>query len=154
MKELLADFRRYSSVCFEAFGDRVKHWITLNEPQVYSWLVAMVLSKDFDMSVDRWRLAKNLILAHAQAVDVYRSDFKATQNGVIGITLNIEWVKPVDDSPSARGAAQRSLDIMAGLFADPIYKGHMNSMALEVSKGALGDFSPEEWRLVAGSSDL
>lgn len=30
-EELYLDFERYSRVCFEAFGDRVKHWITHNE---------------------------------------------------------------------------------------------------------------------------
>lgn len=77
-------------------------------------------------------LARNLILAHARAVKVYRSEFKPQQKGVIGITLvsgfrgrwaeyqNIEWVKGWDESEPAQAAAQRSLSIMAGLYADPI----------------------------------
>ncbi|KAL0653040.1 hypothetical protein Bca4012_095731 [Brassica carinata] len=30
--EIVNDFRDYAELCFQKFGDRVKHWMTLNEP--------------------------------------------------------------------------------------------------------------------------
>ncbi|CAK9143423.1 unnamed protein product [Ilex paraguariensis] len=34
--EIVVDFCNYAELCFWEFGDRVKHWITLNEPVIYS----------------------------------------------------------------------------------------------------------------------
>jgi beta-glucosidase len=30
-KEIVLDFLCYAQLCFDRFGDRVKHWITINE---------------------------------------------------------------------------------------------------------------------------
>lgn len=46
-------------------------------------------------------VAHNLILSHASAVKVYRDEFKPTQQGQIGITLNGDWEVPYDDSPES-----------------------------------------------------
>lgn len=43
----------------------------------------------------------NVILSHAHAVKVYRDEFKPTQGGQIGITLNGDWQMPYDDNPES-----------------------------------------------------
>ena len=43
----------------------------------------------------------SVILAHARAVALYRKQYKSEQGGVIGITLNGDWMIPYDDSPAS-----------------------------------------------------
>jgi beta-glucosidase len=49
----------------------------------------------------RRSVAHNVILAHAHAVKIYREQFKSSQKGVIGFTLNGDWTMPFDDSPES-----------------------------------------------------
>jgi beta-glucosidase len=37
-ERFVPDFERYATVCFERFGNRVRHWLTFNEPWVISIL--------------------------------------------------------------------------------------------------------------------
>ncbi|KAJ8124541.1 hypothetical protein O1611_g9098 [Lasiodiplodia mahajangana] len=34
--QFIADFKRYARLCYERFGDRVKSWVTFNEPYIIS----------------------------------------------------------------------------------------------------------------------
>ncbi len=114
------DFVAYARVLFERLGDRVTNWITINEPIIYEMFNAMGMKGDTwtdDMAI---AYTKSLLLSHARTVDLYRREFKAKQGGQIGITLNIDFVVPIDDSPAAIEAAQDANDQMLGQFADPI----------------------------------
>ncbi len=45
-------------------------------------VLSLYLRKSVDIA------AHNVLLAHAEAVDIYRRFFQKTQKGIIGITLN------------------------------------------------------------------
>jgi beta-glucosidase len=47
------------------------------------------------------RVGHNLLVSHAHTVDLYRTVFKPKQNGRIGITLNVGWTIPYDESPES-----------------------------------------------------
>ncbi|KAJ8701149.1 Beta-glucosidase 1B [Pleurotus ostreatus] len=127
--EVVKDYTRYAKVCFEAFGDRVKHWLTINEP----WCVSILgygrgvfapgrssdrsRSLEGDSSTEPWIVGHSIILAHAHAVKAYREEFKPKQRGQIGITLNGDWEMPYDDSPENVAAAQHALDFAIGWYA-------------------------------------
>ena len=60
-----------------------------------------------------WLVGHNVILSHAHAAKLYKTEFQARQGGTIGITLNGDWAEPFDDSPESRSLPsdpQRSRD--------------------------------------------
>jgi hypothetical protein len=59
-------------------------------------------------------VAHNQILVHAHTVDLYRRKFQPTQGGRIGITLNIDWVVPIDESREAKDAADLAVAMALG----------------------------------------
>lgn len=149
-------FQEYARICFENFGDRVKHWITLNEP----WVVAMLGHGQGDCAPGRissdepYRVGHQLLRAHARAVNIYRDQFQSQQNGKIGLTCNSDWREPLTDSPADQAAAQRSLEFFLGWFADPVHFGEYPAeMQRRVGK-RLPQFSSEDRALIQNSSDF
>lgn len=78
-------FAVYAKTCFEAFGDRVKLWVTINEPKYYSYCSNMVGNYPPNYKVDFARYFATLYheaVASAMAVKIYHD---MNLGGVIGI---------------------------------------------------------------------
>lgn len=149
-------FAEYARLCFECFGDRIKHWITLNEP----WVVAVlgygqgVFAPGHVSNSEPYLAAHNLLIAHAKAVHVYRDDFQSKQEGMIGITNNCDWREPLTDSQEDKDAADIALEFFLAWFADPIYLGdYPESMQRNVGD-RMPVFSSQEKAMLLGSSDF
>lgn len=81
-------FAEYAELCFVRFGDRVKHWITVNEPQCFSvcgyslGIHAPGRSSDRstcaqgNSATEPYLVAHNVLRAHAAAASLYHSKFK------------------------------------------------------------------------------
>lgn len=116
-------FADYAHVVGKRLGDRVKNWITHNEP----WVMAMsgYLFGEHAPGLQDPRLAAhavhNLLLSHGLAVDALRSS--CSQPIKVGITLNLSPIYPASDSEEDRQAAFRIDGMLNRIFLDPIYRG-------------------------------
>ena len=110
-KDITKYFKEYANLCFDRFGDRVKNWITLNEP----WVVSILgygqgaFAPGRVSNSEPYLAAHHLILSHAEAVKLYREKY-AHQKGEIGISNNCDWREPLTDSKEDKDAAERALE--------------------------------------------
>lgn len=107
---LFADwYEDYARVVFYLFGDRVKHFITFNEPYEFctdgygSNISAPQLGAS---GIGEYLCFRNVLLSHARAYHLYDSEFRKEQNGKVGITLSVPWFIAHTDSPEDLLAAE------------------------------------------------
>ncbi len=114
-------FVDFANAMFEALGDRVRFWITHNEPWCVSFL-SNYLGKhapgktSFPTAV---RVAHNLLVSHARTVLLFRADYPRA--GRIGITLNLSPNYPRSDGDE--DAARRADGYHNRWFLDPVFRG-------------------------------
>eukprot|EP00249_Psilotum_nudum_P032012 c47105_g1_i1 orf=277-1869(+) len=165
-QDIVQYFANYAETCFDAFGDRVKNWITLNEPLQFSYngygsgvhapgrCSDCSLSPVGNSAVEPYIAAHHALLAHAAAVDIYRKKFKVKQGGAIGIAVDCEWAEPLTNTVQDRDAAQRRVEFQLGWFLDPIYFGDYPAVMRKEVGDRLPQFSPEDISLLRGSLDF
>lgn len=119
-------FVKYAIACFERFKDRVKIWITHNEPWVVSFLgyrkgIHAPGSRDVDQSI---KAAHHLLLSHGMAVKEIRAS-APNFSGKIGIALNLNPVMPNDPLKPEDQLAAKERDLLLNKFyLDALYKGN------------------------------
>ncbi len=147
----------------------MKFWQTLNEP----WVVAINGHEDGQYApgivgkgTHCYTAAHNMIRAHAKAYRVYQKEFRPTQKGKVGISLNVNWAEPRDpENEDDLAASDRRHDFFFSWFAKPILndgkypkvmreKIDAKSKAEGLEKSRLPEFSASDSKEIAKSFDF
>ncbi|VFQ92253.1 unnamed protein product [Cuscuta campestris] len=166
--QIINDFAAYAETCFQKFGDRVDHWITINEPHTISVqgydvglqapgrcsIFPRFICKAGNSSTEPYIVAHNLILAHATATDIYKRKYQPRQQGKIAISLDSFWYEPLTNSAQDIEARQVTLDFKLGWFLEPLIKGDYPSSMKSRVGDRLPQFSAAQSALVKGSYDF
>jgi beta-glucosidase len=131
-------FVEYADVISRALGDRVKNWITHNEPWCVSFLSHQI-GEHAPGWKDNWgaafRAAHHVLLSHGRAVPVIRGNSAGSE---VGITLNFTVAEPATRSGPDQVAARWADGYSNRWFVDPVYgRGYPADMVEAFTQGGL-----------------
>lgn len=144
-RSIVPVFADYAAACVQAFGDRVKTWITINEPWCVSWLgycagIHAPGKKDVKSAI---AAAHHTALAHSvatQAMKAMRPDVK------VGITVNLNNVRVSGQNPDTLLAADLMDALQNRWWIDALVHGEYPH--------ALVDYYGTDFTDVVNTSDL
>jgi beta-glucosidase len=121
-RDTVEAFAEYTATCFAAYGDRVRWWVTQNEP----WIIGVLGYQlgihapgmtDLRASVEAMH---NVLLAHGRAVQELRA---GGTGGKVGAAFSLFPNYPATDTDADREAARLSGEYVNRWFLDPVLKG-------------------------------
>jgi beta-glucosidase len=123
-------FVDYTEAVVGRLGDRVRRWITHNEPWVHAWIGYAwgEHAPGRTSEADAVAAAHHLLLSHGWAVEVIR---RVVPDAQVGITLNLAHAYSASDAPEDEAAAWQVDGEGNRWFLDPIFRGTYPADLLE-----------------------
>jgi beta-glucosidase len=120
-RDTVERFAEYATACFDAYGDRVRWWLTINEP----WIVGL-LGYLHGLHAPGYKgdvlgevtVFHHLLLAHGRAVQEYR---RGGHDGRIGFAPNLSPHYPASDDPADLDVTDASDGYVNRWFLDPVF---------------------------------
>ncbi|KAL0811772.1 hypothetical protein ABMA28_009205 [Loxostege sticticalis] len=161
-------FVDYADVVFALFGDRVKTWITINEPLIFcdaSYSKSLLMAPGVnDSEVGMYLCGKNVLLAHAKAYRLYQKKYKARFHGLLSFANQASWFEGL--TAADEELAELANQYTVGRHSHPVYSKEggwppvIEKLISEKSakegffQSRLPPFTNEEKELVRGTFDF
>lgn len=128
-------FADYAALLGSSLGDRVKDWMTFNEPAVYAFLghADGIHAPGLRHWPTAMRVADHQLRAHASAVRAIRGHVAGAK---IGMAIDVNQVAPATDSERDRVAAERWSSARDAWFLDPLFGRGYPALGLEAHREA------------------
>jgi len=145
-------FADYASVVFRALGDRVPMWTTLNEPWVVvdAGYLHGTHAPGHRSPFEAPLAAHNLLRAHGEAVQAYRS----VGHQRIGIVVNLEPKEAASDAEADRAAARRDDAAMNRWYLDALFHGRYPQELGEIFGTAWPRFAADDFAVIRAPIDF
>lgn len=162
-RDIVNAFAEYTKIIADNFSDRVKNYITLNEPEIFVGNGYMHGSHAPGYKLSNFELLNighNALLAHGIAVKILRENSKTELN--IGISVASNPAIPVTEREEDVKAAQKVYDradiynfvYTDSYWLDPIVFGKYNDGILETCKDIMPKIENGDMELISQKIDF
>lgn len=156
-------FEAYTKVIVDKLSDRVQHWMTFNEPQLFIGAglhIGFHAPFEQNSQADMMKIYKNAFLAHGKAVSVLRK--YAKMKPIIGMAPTGPVYLPTDGSKEALEEARNksfainkdNYSMSNAWWADPIMLGKFAPGSEEIFGDDLPSFTEDEWAMISQPLDF
>jgi beta-glucosidase len=159
-RETAKAFLEYTDVVTRRLGDRVKHWITHNEP----WCISVLGYAEGQHApghkswLEALQASHHLNLAHGSALPIIRGNARGAE---VGITLNLLPIEAASPSDADREASVQLDGSFNRWFLDPLFgRGYpADVIAFHQASGTLPEgplpfVEPGDLAIIAGEIDF
>jgi beta-glucosidase len=122
-RDTVERFAEYARTCYDAYGDRVRRWLTINEPWIVGllgYLHGLHAPGHRDDVRGEATVFHHLLLAHGRGVQELRA---GGSGGEAGIALSLAPHYPWSDDPADVAASWASDGYVNRWFLDPLFRG-------------------------------
>lgn len=156
-------FAEYVKVVCDALSDRVRYWMTINEPQMFVGVGYFVGGhppfKRLD-AAEQINVTKNILRSHGRAVRVLREYAKLPP--IIGLAPTGDVYLPKTDDPeNVKIARDRSFEfdkygftMQNSWWGDPIFLGRFPEGAYKTYPEEMAIFTAEDMELISSPLDF
>ncbi|MCO5221853.1 MAG: GH1 family beta-glucosidase [Thermomicrobiales bacterium] len=152
-RDTCAAFVEFTDIVTRRYGDRVKHWITLNEPWCSAFLgyVHGIHAPGHTNLKEGLQVMHHLLLAHGLAMPVIRAN---VPDADAGICLNPTTFYPYGDSQEDLDAAIREDGLRNRVWLDPLAaRGYPDDM-VDLFREIWPEVGPDDLEIIATPSDF
>lgn len=153
-RDIVPHFKHYCETVVKELGDRVKNWMTVNEPcnstiQAYGTGVCAP-----GKQLDYKKVANSIhhiLMCHGEAVKTVR---KYSEGAKVGIVFNPVIYIPQDNSQKLKEKTDLIWSMDNGYYLDPIYKGKYPERTYRGLPDCRSDVLPGDMELIGQPTDF
>ncbi len=152
-RETIDAFCDYTDIATRRLGDRVKNWMTFNEPWVFSFCghfsgVHAPGEKDIRKTL---AVAHNILVAHGKSMPIIRENIPGAKAGIVN---NLAWVESASHKQEDADAARRWDLAFNRWFLDPLFGREYPDEMVKWYGEAMPEIKAGDFDLIAAPADF